>query len=379
MKPRPKKPFDPDDELQVISSGVREPGAAAPHRWPWRAQRALVARGLMLYQYFDLAGVPPGRRPAAVRAKVRAWSPFSETDCRILSFAQGAGVFAWDAGRVRERLGAIAARMRHIALVPETAFMTAPAEDGVRLVRGIDGYEGQVWRDGHLQASRSWAGPPDEGGWSNFLRGAGLAPGANADVAAALVDPAPWCAQPIVRMSAPDALRDRGSLIERFALVGGSLVLMLATAVVTRDVWDIYRRSSQLRAELALHERAAGANRTARDQALAARQQVEILTAALARPNALSIQDRLLAHLPKGGTEIQELSFDGTELRVVLKAPPGLAREAIVKDLEQGHLFADVHEARDSPAGAVALVMNVRPPALAPAAQDAAPAAGASR
>ncbi len=366
MTRRPQKPFRPEDELQVTLAGARRPDAAPRRRWPFIAQRALLARSLMLYRYIDLAGVPPGRRPAAVRARIRAWSPFAQSDCKVLWFDQGAGVFAWDAERMRQRLAAMpAGQARHLALVPESAHIAAPAIDGARLVRGIDGFEGQVWRDGHLQSSRSWSQRPEAADWLNFLRGAGIAPDAGRDAADALVDPVPWSALPIAKMSAPDALRNRSGAVEAIALYAGSLALMLATAVVTRDYWDIARRTGGLKEELTRREQAAGANRSARDRALATRLQVENLTSALARADVLKIQDQLLTRLPQAGTEVQELSFDGSELRVVLKAPANIAREVVVKDLEQGHQFTDVHEAREGPAGTIALVMKVPPPALA--------------
>ena len=215
-----------------------------------------------------------------------------------------------------------------------------------------------------MQSSRGWIDHPGEDEWRNFQRGAGVAPDLVRALDTAVAESTPWTADPVARVSSPDALMDRSVLLERVALFAGSLALMLATAVVARDYSVIVGREDQMKMELVQHEQAAGANREARDRALAARQQVEALTDALARPNVLELQEHLLSHLPQAGTAIQDLSYDGTQLRVVLKVPSNLAREAIVRELERGGMLGDVREARDSPAGTLALVMNLRQPGI---------------
>jgi len=365
MKRNAPKPFSPDDLAQVRLAGVRVPPALA-QGWSLRPRTVLLARSLQLYRYLDLSSVPASRRAAAVGAQVRAWAPFAETGCCVLWFAQGAGLFAWDARRIRELLAGSPGLTSWMSFVPDSAHIAAPPSDGVRLVRGIEGFEGQVWKDGHLEVSRAFLEQPSEVDWHNFLRGAGLAPASAAQAISSAPANTRWSAQPVARLASPDALVDRNTLLERWAIFGGSLLLMLATAVVARDYSDISRQSDVLNEELVRHEQAASSSRAARDRALAARQDVQALTAALTRPNALELQEFLLTHLPQAGTEIQDLSFDGKELRVVVKAPANLARESIVRDLEQGGVFSDVHEARDSPVGALALVMNVRPPMSAP-------------
>jgi hypothetical protein len=357
------KPFSAGDFPQIRAEATRATTLAG-RGWSFRPQPVLIARGLALYRYADLSKVPASRRAMAARAQLHAWAPFPETGSALLWFSQGVGIFAWDAARARTRLADLPSMQRawH-SLVPETAYVAAPAGgSGARLIRGLEGVEGQIWRDGYLLASRAWPQLPDDAEWINFLRGAGVAAQDLGNASAALVEPTPWNAEPICRVSSADALIDQEAFLERAAIYLGSLVLMLATAVIFRDYADIAWRSSDLKAELAQHEKTADANRDARDRALAARQQVQVLTDALSHTNALDIIDHLLAHLPQSGTEIQDLTFDGSELRVVLKAPAGISRAAIVRDLEQGGILTDVREARDSPAGTLALVMNLRPP-----------------
>ncbi len=54
--------------------------------------------------------------------------------------------------------------------VPETE-LQAPGPDGLRLVKGISGVEGQYWRADSLLASRWWPAAPKPHQWASFLQG----------------------------------------------------------------------------------------------------------------------------------------------------------------------------------------------------------------
>lgn len=56
--------------------------------------------------------------------------------------------------------------------LPETLAQT-PHEGGARLVRGLSGFEGQVWHQSNLIASRWWALEPSNSDWNVFMRAAG--------------------------------------------------------------------------------------------------------------------------------------------------------------------------------------------------------------
>ena len=48
-----------------------------------------------------------------------------------------------------------------------------PHDDGVRLVRGLSGFDGQIWSAGNLIASRWWAREPRDTDWAVFIQAAG--------------------------------------------------------------------------------------------------------------------------------------------------------------------------------------------------------------
>ncbi|WP_371396367.1 hypothetical protein [Fretibacter rubidus] len=47
-----------------------------------------------------------------------------------------------------------------------------PHDNGARLVHGLSGYEGQIWIDKNLVASRWWLNPPSANSWDVFMRAA---------------------------------------------------------------------------------------------------------------------------------------------------------------------------------------------------------------
>src|SRR5690606_15340884 len=47
-------------------------------------------------------------------------------------------------------------------------------KDGFRLAQMSDGVEGQVWKNGLLEATRWWPAAPSSRDWATFLRAAGL-------------------------------------------------------------------------------------------------------------------------------------------------------------------------------------------------------------
>lgn len=97
-----------------------------------------------------------------------------------------AGVWSWDGGFEFDR-GASAKTVR---VIPET-LARIPFDEGARLVRCIDGFEGQVWREGALIASRWWLSPPTAREWQHFMRAA-QAPVESGDVDAPTPVDAPF-------------------------------------------------------------------------------------------------------------------------------------------------------------------------------------------
>ena len=74
--------------------------------------------------------------------------------------------------------------------LPESLAQTG-LEDGARIVKGLSGFEGQIWADGNLAASRWWPSDPTTVNWNVFLQASQETLGAlNYDLP--LAEAVPW-------------------------------------------------------------------------------------------------------------------------------------------------------------------------------------------
>lgn len=104
---------------------------------------------------------------------MRKWSPYKFTEYATLWADNKASVYAWDQKQVESDIAAANQNPKRFSVWPET-FMREPLSDGVRLSRVTDGFEGQIWRNGFLSATRWWSVAPSPREWLTFLRTAGL-------------------------------------------------------------------------------------------------------------------------------------------------------------------------------------------------------------
>lgn len=169
----------------------------------------VVPRADCRYRRTDFSHLPARQREPAARLASRRMEARPGARSHIAWTGGIAHAWTWpDAG---ERLGAGDA-----GWIPESLLRRPPAEDGLRLLQQVRGYEGQCWRDGILAASQWWPEVPGADAWRRFVRACGLPPGAG--------DPVP---EPVgVGWSEPWGDRSRRmpaspALLERWAWMAG--------------------------------------------------------------------------------------------------------------------------------------------------------------
>ena len=127
-----------------------------------RGERLLISRGLCHFEY--IAKIPTGNRISVTRAlelAAKARSPFSSPRVRLVWGQIGIGVWTWPSddldGDIKEALQ-----------IPESLFHTAVEGPVLRVCS--DGYEGQIWDNEEMIASRWWSSLPSAKAWDGFLR-----------------------------------------------------------------------------------------------------------------------------------------------------------------------------------------------------------------
>lgn len=116
-----------------------------------------------------------GQLRRALSLAIQRWSPFKTVESAAVWSGRHASVYAWDSSKVGELVAASGRNSARCVLIPEPFHRSAGSE-GPRLVVCIDGFEGQVWKGGFLQASRWWPAQPSKSDWLAFLRTAREAP-----------------------------------------------------------------------------------------------------------------------------------------------------------------------------------------------------------
>ena len=133
----------------------------------------LISRRSCVFRRAALTGrTRAARMAAALKAEqeLQFASPRSYV-AMDMDGANRAGVWTWDTGAGEARSGKEKALRAGVGALPETVAREG-LDQGVRLVRCLEGVEGEVWSDGALVASRWWPEPPSPQEWSLFVRSA---------------------------------------------------------------------------------------------------------------------------------------------------------------------------------------------------------------
>ncbi|NJM34746.1 MAG: hypothetical protein HC850_08585 [Rhodomicrobium sp.] len=129
----------------------------------------VLSRALCAYTRVRLAS-PSRKARAAARLQAAYKQTFRDVRTRLADTGaddEHVGVWSWS-GDFAIDTGETLAELR---VLPESICRKGLTE-GARLVRCIDGVEGEVWRDGALAASRWWPSEPPARDWLLFLRAA---------------------------------------------------------------------------------------------------------------------------------------------------------------------------------------------------------------
>lgn len=303
----------------------------------------------MRHRVFDLSALATADRPSALRAQLAAWEPLPDAHYLISWQGSVAQAFAIEKSRLESAL------VKQPAWLPETLAREAVV-DGVRLVKGLDGFEAQAWKSGVLRATRWWAQPPSAHDWTQFLRQAGWAgePTA-ADAAPRSPDWKKPARLPMVPGQLEQAVQGNEGRLAGLLF----LVLIGFGAASARSAWDAYEARRQAQAALAEMKQDVAPVLAARDKALAAADRGAALIARLQAPVPLEVLEELLRLLPPAGI-IREFDLQGADVRVLLDLPADVSRSKVITDLESGGWFTKVAEARDGqPRGGLDLQMKL--------------------
>jgi hypothetical protein len=293
---------------------------------------------MMRHQIFSAPlTLPEGKRRAALDLHVRKSFPFKDPEFAAFWNGAEATVYAWDRASIHAALED-AGVPRSTQVLPET-FVRDRGNNGTRVVAMLEGFEGQVWKNGFLTASRWWPTPPGEDEWSMFLRSTGIAPSGVHTQRQPLALPVlerPWTEGTFSIDDLFQVLQTRRAAaiivtaaLCPFILVGTSIAVMsMAEANVRADIAALAEANKGIRADRA----AAFKNLEA----------IEVFLALNTYPAHVSALNTALTLLGPSGVRIVSWSFDRGNLEIIVRGAQELDPTAYITMFERDETFEGV-------------------------------------
>ncbi|OIR06761.1 hypothetical protein GALL_110090 [mine drainage metagenome] len=321
----------------------------------------VLSRPLYRYARFELKSVPKPQRAQALALQIRQWTPFVRTGWYLLWEQDEALIWAWDADRVEAAIRENNLKPRTVSIVPETLLQQGQ-EQGIHLVSCIEGYEGQVWSERSLLASRWWPELPDTAAWLNFQRDAGTLPERQSN---AVPKPLPlhWMERPWAKSAALDRSAAYGASVEQWALPAVALCLLAASFWYGAQWIKLQSAIKNRSVELEALNLRAGPIIEARGQALEALGRIRALQATDPYPDQLSLLAKVAQSLPKDGSYLKEWEFQSGKLKLQIASPNKMVSSDYVKLFQSFGIFKNVQTAANNDPASLALSMDVLPQA----------------
>ncbi|PHS29123.1 MAG: hypothetical protein COA85_02005 [Robiginitomaculum sp.] len=237
-----------------------------------------------------------------------------------------AGLWTWP---MPER-EAVADKTPAARSIPET-LARVPMHSGRRLVKCLEGVEGQIWGDGSLVASRWWPDVPNQKQWVVFLRSARLKTN-EISLSPPHLEEVPWRANLSFVDSAVDAARTYATPMRLF--IATSMLLVSLTLYAGMQYLHYTRTLQNLHSQIAARKEIVSDVLVQRNKAI---QNLQVINhiANFGKPTAL------LAGLAGGLGKVQgddmslvRITLRDNQLRLRLKGKSDINGAALVKLLE---------------------------------------------
>jgi hypothetical protein len=322
---------------------------------------------LCRFNRFDLTRLPAAKRKSALALQLPQWSPYSESGYAITWQDGVASVWCWDNARIDAEIQKHGKLPKSQQKIPET-LLRMPLQAGLRLLKCLDGVEGQYWQDAQLISSRWWPSRPDERAWLSFQRDCGI-PAEQQEAHSTLQD-IPLQVQPWTKIGST-AGSAADMQVAEVALYGAlSLILGVATVVLSVQHYQIGRGISQRTSELAEIKNKAGTVFAARETALSALVRIKSIDSIEPFPQPLVLMEAIAETLPKdSGAFVREWDMNGSRLKIAIRSPEtSIAGADYVQALEKTGRFSDIQIITDADPKATGFSMTIRPldPAVTP-------------
>lgn len=296
-------------------------------------ERLIISRELCHFE--SMPSTPGGhhlRRYEAVKLSAKARTPIAHPQFYFDWSANRIGVWSWPK-ELAEGLSDFEGEV-----LPETV-LHPPLENGARLVASIDGFEGQVWIENQLVASRWWPRRPELSDWTAFLRATRVQETVSAVPVA--LEPA-WLSRPANPQPYTAFLDRLRNANWRDITALALLCLAVPGLFLFGQLLQLSQAQSSLSAELAALSRETAEISVARQSAQQAANELAAYAATLNRRHPAALLASVSEELAR--FSIQLVAFDQTEneLTLIMQTSDDFAPESLVRAMENNPLMNNV-------------------------------------
>jgi len=301
----------------------------------------LVGRELCLFIALDAGKVPLKQRQAFAALAVRRAAPFPDPEFDVAWSPTGtAAIWYWSRSRVDALATGEPGRRKRFAA--EALYAGTPQARSVELLHYRTGFEGRIWKDSQLVASRHWPGLPMPAQWREFLRGSSLAVGDVVPLPEArdvTLANSPWSRQ--ATSSGTLQLSGLDQYLPKAALGLGGLVLLIAgielgcIARAQADIWRAQSAATRLDAPL---QRILDA----RDATDRASEEIASLLSLHGRRPTTSLMAEVARLMPSADWQVQRWNQPTPDTVEIGLVAPGSNPEQLVSAWEESPMFKNV-------------------------------------
>jgi hypothetical protein len=300
----------------------------------------VISRALCQFRLFTpVGGGNTAKARAALALMIRNWVAYKDFEYISIEAGPSIMVWAWSRAKASEGLAQSNHKSGRVLQLPET-LLSAKGPDGIRLVRCIDGFEAQNWKNGVLKDSRWWANAPSVSEWVSFQRAASAKP---AEIRTEV--PAP---EDLVLLEKPWG----GTGSSAFTVLGRispaelGYALTFAACLPFVFLFGSYLRVSldirKIDGKLSALQSSVGPILEARERSFAELDRIKALLALDPYPQQIQLMARVASLIQINGTQLADWNYQRGDLDIGLQAPNGLDARDYVERFELAGPFKDV-------------------------------------
>ena len=279
----------------------------------------VIGRDLLLFKRMDLQSVAKSDRQGALAIMLAKWNPHAQVGGYLVWGQDHALVWIFDQRHCSEQAAESGLEWgKGPAIVPESLLYPPMEDNGCRLIKALNGYEGQCWQAGGLAASHWWPDQPTLEQWRRFQRSAGEPGGAQTlpETLTPGLAATPWGKGGVLGSG-----RMRHLAVEFYLWWATIGLFCLVVGWQSGDLWHRHLDQQAVEAEIDSLSERIGDLLDARTRALDARQRIEQYAQMMDRVGVLELEYRVSRLLTEqfGQSRIVAWRYEQDRLELTLQ------------------------------------------------------------